>query len=170
MITGIALNGIDPTFDYIVSLFAPKRLKYSSQQFEDFAAMKKDYEAFGILSVNVNHSDNTIFGEASTNWLFRAWHDSQHIEANADFSVEGERTAASFQQSQIVMLQGVSMQAKRRWIALVDAEVNGQLEYYLANGSFPENQREFVVSYLLEKWGLDASTFPRTLDSIQVEY
>lgn len=170
MVSGIALTGIDPTFDYIVSLLAPKKIKYTAQQFDSFAAMKKDYEAFGVLTININHSDNTIFGEPSTNWLFRAWHDSQHIEANVDFSSDGERIAASFQQSQIVMLQGPSMEDKRRWIALVDAEVNGQLDYFLSHGEFVRDQREFVTAYLLDKWGLDASTFPRTIDHVQVRY
>lgn len=170
MLSGISLLGIDPTFDYIVSLMAPKRLKYTASQFESFDAMRKDFEAFGVLTVNVNYSDNTIFGSPVTNWQFRAWHDSQHIEANADFSSEGERIAASFQQSQIVILDGPSMEDKRRWIALIDAEVNGQLDYYLQHGAFPTNQREFVTAYLLDKWGLDVATFPRSLDTVQVRY
>jgi hypothetical protein len=170
MISGISLTGIDPTFDYIVSLMAPKRIKYSSTQFSSFEAMRDDFAAFGVLTVNVEHSDHTIFGSPDINWLFRAWHDSQHIEANADFSPEGEHIAASFQQSQIAMLQGPNMEDKRRWIALIDAEVNGQGEYFATHGEFPTDQRTFVVDYLLERWGLDASTFPRNLDGIQVRY
>lgn len=170
MTQGFPLAGIDPTFDYLVSIMAPKKVKYTSTQFEDFAAMKADFERFGVLTINVNHSDDTIFGEASTNWRFRAWHDSQHIEANVDFSAEGERIAAAFQQSQVAALIGPSMRDKQRWIALIDAEVNGQLEYYLAHNSFPVNQRTFVVEYLRDHWGLDANTFPRTLDGLEVRF
>jgi hypothetical protein len=170
MVQGFSLAGIDPTFDYVVSLMAPKKLKYSSKQFASFEEMKKDFEAFGVLTVNVEHSDHTIFGEPRINWLFRAWHDSQHIEANADFSPEGERIAASFQQAQIVGLQGVSVRDKQRWIALIDAEVNGQGEYFISHGSFPVDQRDFVKEWLLTRWGLDASTFPRSLAGLAVSY
>jgi len=170
MITGISLAGIDPTFDYIVSLLAPKNVRYTASQYVDFTAMRQDFENTGYLSINVEHSDKTIFGAPSTNWQFRAWHDSQHIAANADFSLEGERIAANRQMDQIVFLNGPSTRDKLRWVALVDCEVNGQGEYFAEHGASPNDQRAFAKDWLLEKWGLDVASFPKTLDGVQVEY
>lgn len=126
MVSGISLNGIDPTFDYLVSLMAPKGFHLTSKQYPDFAAMKAAYEATGYLSVNVDHSDSTIFGAPSTNWQFRAWHDSQHLAANSDFSPEGEAIAARRQMDQVVFLNGPKWSDKKRWIALIDM-LNGEL-------------------------------------------
>lgn len=168
MLTGISLSGIDPTFDYVVSLMAPKNIRYSASQYASFEAMRDDYEATGYLTINVEHSDHTIFGAPSTNWRFRAWHDSQHIAANADFSPAGERVAANRQMDQIAFLNGPTLQDKRRWVALVDAEVNGQGEYYAEHGVFPDDQRAFVTQYLLDKWGLDTADFPKTVDDTTV--
>lgn len=165
---GFSLSGIDPTFDYVVSLLAPKKVKYTASQFESFEAMREDYNRWGVLTVNVNHSDHTIFGEPRINWLFRAWHDKRHITENVDFSPMGESIAAMAQQKDIVTLQGASAHDKLRWIALIDTEVNGQLEYLMRTGNFPIDQRQFATEYLRNKWGLDVSDFPRTLDSLEI--
>lgn len=168
--SGIALNGIDPTFDYIVSLLAPKNVRYTASQYESFEAMRDDYNARGVLTVNVNFSDNTIFGVPATNWAFRAWHDVCHIAENADFSSKGEARAAQLQIAQVWSLVGPSDADKARWSAIIDTEVNGQLEYFKLFGTFPDDQRSFAAGYLELVHGFDVRTFPRDARAVTVVY
>jgi hypothetical protein len=161
--------GIDPTFDYVVSLLAP-RFRMASTQFADFAAMRDDFNACGILTVNTDFSDRTIFGTPYTNFQFRAWHDSAHIATNSDFSRDGELRAMRAQIAQVWALTGPSDTDKHRWACIIDAEVSGQLDAFLQTGEFVDDQRSFCVEYLARVHGLDAARFPRTLDGLTIEY
>lgn len=169
---GIAIGGIDPTFDYIVSLLAPKGVSYTASDYADFEEMKSDFLATGRIKINVNHSDKTIFGSPVTNWQFRAWHDSCHILANADFTFEGERKAAALQVSQVLALDGPSLYDKTRWVALIVAEVIGQGEFFIQHNDFPADQREFVKGYLFENYPeiLSNPAFAPNLASLTVRY
>ena len=170
--TGVAIGGIDPTFDYIVSLLAPKAISYTASDYADFAEMKSDFEATGRIKINVNHSDKTIFGSPVTNWQFRAWHDACHILANADFTFEGEKRAASLQATQVLALDGPSLYDKARWIALIVAEVIGQGEFFIQHNDFPANQRAFVAGYLVENYPelLALPEFAPNLANLVVRY
>lgn len=170
MVAGQSLSGIDPTFDYIVSLMAPKNVRLTARQYATFEEMHADYLATGYIYVNVEHSDATIFGSPSTNWQFRAWHDMCHVQADAGFSQVGEMRAARLQIAQVWALVGPTDTDKHRWSCLIDAEVNGQGAYYMAHGDFPKDQRKFVTTYLLNAHKLDVATFPRSLDSVTVVY
>ncbi len=169
--TGIALGGIDITFDYLVSLMAPSKVRYSAQQYDSYKAMREDFERTGYLTINVNHSDRTIFGSPMGNWQFRAWHDMCHIQANADFSPAGERRAGKLMVEQLWKLDGPSLRDKARWAAIIDAEVSGQLAYYLIHdGRFPDDQRAFTLRYLEMEYGFKAGDFPQTLDNCTIAY
>ncbi len=170
MKSGIAVTGIDPTFDYLVSLMSPSNVKLvSGQPYADFDALKADYESTGYIKVSVDYSDNSIFGESKTNWQFRAWHDTCHIKVNADFSPRGEKDAAFEMMRQVINLTGPSWDDKYRWIRLIDEEVNGQTEYYQKHNAFPADQRQFAVDYLVSKFGPEyVASFPRSLDSVQI--
>ena len=120
-------NGIDPTFDYVVSLMAP-RFRVSASQFADFAEMRENYRAFGILTVNANFCDHTIYGSAWTNLQFRAWHDSAHIACDSDFSRTGETAAMRYQIAQVWKLTGPTDETKHRLACILDAEILGQLD------------------------------------------
>lgn len=166
--TGIATNGLDITFDYLVSVMAPKKVRYTDKQFANFAELKRDFEHTGYLTINVLYSDSTIFGSPAGNWQFRAWHDACHIIANADFSPQGERNAAKLMREQVWKLNGPSLIDKARWCAIIDAEVIGQGSYYATYGTFPENQRTFVADYLRTQYGF--TDFPKSLDNVTIIY
>lgn len=161
--------GIDPTFDYAVSLLAP-RFRTVATQFPDFNTMREDFKKWGILSVNTDFSDHTIFGTSYTNFQFRAWHDSAHIACNSDFSRTGEIEAMRLQIAQVWKLRGPSDETKHRWACIIDAEVCGQLDAFLETGKFVSDQRTFCVEYLARVHRLDAARFPRTLDGLTIEY
>lgn len=169
--TGVAINGLDITFDYLVSLMAPAKFDYTDGNYASFAEMKQDYANRGRIRVNVLHSDKTIFGSPVVNWQFRAWHDMCHIQANADFSPKGERAAQRLMLEQVWKLDGPNMATKARWAAIIDAEVSGQLDYYAShNDTFPVDQRAFVLGYLESEYGFKASQFPTTLEGVTIHY
>lgn len=163
--TGFATNALDVTFDYCVFQFGPSRQRQDfrpTHQYRNIAEMTADYNLRGTITVNTDYSENTVFGEARINHCFRFWHDLCHIATGAPFDADGERAAALYQIAQINALVGPSDADKARWAAIVDCEVNGQVEYYLQHGEFPANQREFAIAYLTSK-GWDVATFPKTL-------
>jgi hypothetical protein len=149
---------LDATFNLIVAGFAPARILYSAHQFADFQAMREDFHARGVLTVNVNHSEGTIFGSPATNWLFRAWHDAAHLATNADFSQAGERAASAYQIAQVFTVYGFNKDTSR-WAALIDCEVNAQADYFFRTGAFLDDQFAFTLAQLRTAYGLNPETF-----------
>ena len=94
--------------------------------------------ASGALIVWSGASEDTIYGSAAVNHMFRAWHDSLHLKLGADFSLAGE-TIVGLEQARIL---GGGLGD------IVMAEVVGQVEYLLKYGTFPVDQKQFVISYL----------------------
>jgi len=86
-------------------------------------------------------SDATIYGDASVNHAFRAWHDSIHIAKSLPFTLEGE-TLVALEQARII---------GGRYSDIIMAEIYGQAEYFQTHGEFPTNQVEFMIEYLKQK-------------------
>lgn len=135
---------------HMVSAHVPQGYDLSSEQTQDFQQMKADFQRDGRLTVNTGFSDHTIFGSASVNWAFRAWHDSCHLTGDYDFSPEGERNAANMQMHQIDTLY-YDHPRLQFFLDLIDIEVNGQVAYFQANGDFPADQLAFTQSELQKR-------------------
>lgn len=84
-------------------------------------------------------SDKTIYGDASVNWAFRAWHDSLHLKLNAEFNESGERRVA-FEQARLI--------GGGTFGTILVGEIVGQAEYLNKYGQFPVDQVEFMRNYL----------------------
>lgn len=91
------------------------------------------------LVVWAGGSDKTIYGDASTNHAFRAWHDSLHLKLNAPFTLAGETRVALHQAS----LVGGDLMGN-----LIMAEVVGQAEHMAKTGHFPADQVKFIMEYM----------------------
>jgi len=76
-------------------------------------------------------SDETIWGEARFNWLFRAFHDSVHIRYGCDFTLEGELKASRIQ-AQLARDMGLDELAQ-----IMVWETAGQAVYVDKTGQFP---------------------------------
>jgi len=94
------------------------------------------------LVVWAGASDNTIYGDASVNHAFRAWHDGLHLKLNAPFTFDGEKTVGL---EQARLIGGDTMGL------IIMAEVIGQVEYLNKYGMFPVDQNRFLASYLKGK-------------------
>lgn len=140
---------LDREFNGVVKFFGslvPHTLTCS--EYKSFEEMKKFYEDHGYLKINVDHSDKTIFGDPTVNWLFRAWHDMCHVIENAGFDREGETKALRLMQKQINDYPSVSVENKTKFNKILEVEVLGQLDYYEQHGDFPEDQYSFALTKL----------------------
>ena len=90
-------------------------------------------------------SDRTPYGDARVNHAFRAWHDATHKAGGYGFTLEGERATCAAQ-ARAVML--AYPRAPRLWLALLDAEINGQAAHFAAHGFFPADQTAFIKERL----------------------
>lgn len=84
-------------------------------------------------------SDNTIFGDPSVNYAFRAIHDNMHLITGYNFSPEAEIELGRIQASRY---DGIMAD-------LVYCEVSLQAKYYLENGVFVPDQVEFTKRMVL---------------------
>ena len=112
---------------------------------------KHYFNKHGTVMVWTGASDNTIFGDPAVNWAFRAWHDYVHILWNLEFTPVGEAEVCAIQQQQARQYmedRGYSPARIEAVVQLLEAEVNGQIEYQQKHGNFPEDQREFTKNYV----------------------
>lgn len=109
------------------------------------ADMIRAYRATGKLVIWSGASDNTVFGDASINWLFRAWHDFSHIRSGVCnrehgplgcFEPIAEYAVADWQ------CVGLSDSLAK----IVQLEVSGQARHFATTGKFIVDQ----VAYTLE--------------------
>lgn len=105
--------------------------------------MLRAYYETGRIIVWSGGSDRTIWGPDKLNWLFRGWHDWEHILhgacRHADcFLPSYEREIADFQSRRIPDALG----------KLVRIEIADQATHYERTGSFVEDQIAFTLDRL----------------------
>lgn len=84
-------------------------------------------------------SNKTIFEDASVNWGLRALHDAEHLKTGLLFIPEQEIELGRIQ---------ASRQSSELMADLIYCEISLQSEYFLKNGTFVENQKEFMLNNL----------------------
>jgi len=127
----------------------PLMFKFVDKNSNDFVndakgTLKKMVEIWkntGTIQICTAYSEETIFGDASINHKFRAWHDFYHITKELSFDEQGEKQVCEHQKNDLPK----SYIFER---ILLDIEINGQIEYLKANGNFVNNQIEFCNVYL----------------------
>jgi hypothetical protein len=105
----------------------------------------------GNLLVWSGASDNTIFGDAQVNYMFRAWHDFIHIKHQLPFTQQGEHEVMLIQQQNVMAMEDLSDDEKRFVCLILEAEVDGQIEELKQTGKFVEDQVQFTLNYLNRK-------------------
>lgn len=86
-------------------------------------------------------SNQTIFKDPQTNYLFRAWHDTLHIRYNLDFTSKDETILADISRAIIGGTLG----------DIFHAEIYGQLKHLETFGVYPTNQAAFITNWLEHK-------------------
>ena len=111
------------------------------------------------MAVYDGGSDYTIFGDPQVNYAFRAWHDWQHWKYRLPFTPAGAAKACLLQINDLWVEYGPSRRMER-WARIIDAEVNGQLQYAAAHANqFPNDQSAFVRAYLANPQAALAATY-----------
>jgi len=142
---------LDQAFNVAVRAMAarlcPRGYDVGPEAPDTFEALVRHVNATGRVLVWNGASEGTIFADPETNYAFRAWHDCSHIIGGFDFTLTGEIKTAALQRQHLRTIYGDGP-AAARFGRLVDCEVIGQAEHYLATGSFPTDQRAFAQAYL----------------------
>ena len=87
-------------------------------------------------------SESSVWG-LEGNYLFRAVHDSVHIEYGLAFT-DADEAAVCYKTIELLKLNKAEAE-------ILEAEIVGQLEYKNIYGYFPVNQTEFLLSYINHK-------------------
>lgn len=102
------------------------------------------------LPVSNLHCERTVFGNVDTNVAMRFWHDIHHVERGCDFSPLEEIELALWHLD--VLSQCGLPPSSLAW-QLLHADLIGQTYCSTLLGSFPDNQRQFVLDCVIG--GLD---------------
>jgi hypothetical protein len=106
------------------------------------------YREHGRLAIWQGGSENTIYSDAAGNYAFRAWHDWIHVKNGFTFDADGEEKTFLAHCRDVEKLDWLSQTGKNICFELLRIEIIGQLEYEAENGSFPENQKDFMIERL----------------------
>lgn len=129
-VDGLLSNGTISGIDY-----------FENDEYDSFEAIQGHYVTTNRIAIWSGASDNNIFGNNEINLLFRVWHDYIHITENLSFSPLDEIRVANIQSSQLPD----NMQLEKN---LINADITGQVLYFLKFDSFPIDQRKFTVDFL----------------------
>lgn len=114
------------------------RYRFSRYAPDTFEALQREHAETGYVHVSSEHCENTIFRGKGGNIMLRAWHDATHLQHGKGFSYDEERALWAIVKPTIPTCL----------VALVEADIVGQLEYHATTGYFPSNQRAFTLAYL----------------------
>ncbi len=142
---------LDESFNALTVTMA-SRLQWIPVDYDPYATlaeMQADYALTGRIRVSTLHSDTSIYGDPFINWCGRAWHDYCHLAMNAEFDATGEMEASIYQRMEMGFNFHHLPKSTLNWYAsIINAEVNGQVVYYMEHGDFPSNGYEFTKGYL----------------------
>lgn len=155
-------NPVDPVLNVAIKMLARKYNPCGWDQVKTFAEAPssleyvQDYERqHGKLCIAEEASDDTIFDCRDTNWHFRAWHDRVHADHNFEMTAAGEANTAYVQCAHMFEFYGDTAQT-RYWFALLLTEVVGMAHFFQRHGSFPMDQRQFVIA-TYSSWETEAN-------------
>jgi len=103
-----------------------------------------------VLPVFNGNCENTIYQKPSDNIMFRAWHDSIHLEHNLSFNPVDEKKVGLIHCQQLRLIG-----APTHVINAIYFDVVGQVEFYSHMGEFITNQFDFVQDCMVK--GLPAT-------------
>lgn len=116
-----------------------------------YKALRRDIEAYPtVLFVYSEGSENTIFGDKETNYVFRAWHDWGHYTSNKDFQFHNECALGVLQSIEAydALYPTIGHERAQRVKQLVQAEIIGRVEYYQVHRQYIDDQKAYVKGYL----------------------
>lgn len=111
----------------------------------------------GRMVVWAGASEDTIYADAEVNYAYRAWHDWCHLTRGFQFTLHGEQAAARLQMDHVRSLYGNGPD-QRYWQWLLHCEAVEQTKYFLKNGDFVQDQRDFTTAKLAEAGDLRSLT------------
>jgi hypothetical protein len=140
-------RGFNAAILHIASRLFPIGFDVSPNAPDGFEALKAHLNAGHRMIVWSGGSSATIYGDPEVNFAFRAWHDFCHWRGDCDYSLEGEIATCHMQCQHLVTLFGDHART-RWWATLLSAEIIGQGHYFHRFNRFPDDQRDFITTYV----------------------
>ena len=145
--TTVLDHGLNIAVLVIAGRLFPGSFDVSDDAPDTYEGLVALFESGRRLVVYKGGSDNTIFGDPTVNYHFRAWHDWCHWQGRHDFSLAGEYAVYEMQCAHLVTVYGDD-ETTHRWQRILFADGIGQKLHHEQHGSFPQNQMEFVRRFL----------------------
>jgi len=115
-----------------------------------FEGMKAYYYDFGKFLV-FSGGDHGYLGQ-EYNIKFRAVHDFMHLKYKLSFKFEDEKVLSGKTEADFGLIACYTLNKTASechlLMAIIDAEIKGQIEYYEKNKEYVKDQREFINDYL----------------------
>jgi hypothetical protein len=131
---------------------------YTSKGYPSLKEMREHVTAMGVLWIADEGAGNSWLLNSRRNLRFRAIHDIHHLDANANFSVEGETRAA------IHMMRLVPEEHASLFRNLIFSEIIGQRCYYEVHREYMSEQR------VLLGWDADIARLLSTAANAEHEF
>lgn len=135
-------------------------INYDIKPSGTFKALKESFKKHNALAYDDSYSEQTIFNisfgltEAKhLNALFRVWHDWIHINKNLNFSTEHEALVCSYHKEATIKYcsaNNIPTKILNLILVIINLEINGQRKYYNTFGDYVYNQKEFLLTNLLQ--------------------
>lgn len=135
--------------------FAPKFYPVeedTKNQYEKMCSLYSQGKPFPVSSINCV---NIIYPTNEDNIIFRAWHDMMHFITDKSFNPSCEPSVYRAQKMQLAQwyFSRFSDEKLFKLLALVlESETVGQVSYEQENEKFPENQVEFCLKWINNKF------------------
>jgi len=142
------MRALIPEFNRVILELAPRfeARSFAPSTLAELRQCDAERPSAGLI-VWSGESARTIYADAHVNHAFRAWHDAEHVRGGFGFDLRGERATADAQARAVLRAYP---SAPRAWLALLDAEINGQAEHFARFGAFPLDQVAFTRGALAE--------------------
>lgn len=134
--------------EFVVFVTNGVRFKVKDKTTNNFIKFMEQYKEDGCITVSLDGSGTSIYGNTYVNTLARVWHDKVHIELCLDFSVNSEVTVCEYQMAQLAdYLTHYNIPKRRVDLAclLLRIDIVDQVYYYRDTGKFVPSQYEFVL-------------------------
>lgn len=114
---------------------------------QTFPTLCSHFEQNGKIGVTRDESPDTIFDTPEGKHAFMAWHDRMHVKLGAQFNRDGE-LAVFHEQAAQIRRHDMDPAMLAAMINILRCEVVSQFDYKVANGEYPQYQRDFTADYL----------------------
>ena len=146
------MQPFDADLNRAIMLLAPAH-EVRSIAPQTFAAVRRSANETDRIVVWSGEAQHSIYGDATVNYAFRAWHDACHLAADIPFTIAGEEAAVA---AQCAALRARWSGCPQRWLDLIACDVLAVVYTLHATGEYLADQRSAVQAIMELPGGLQS--------------